>query len=332
MHTPDLSFCQPAVAGNNHRRSYNILAKVKLLFCFLPVIFGIWFCIDVGDYFVNGETATGPNVVSVKNRAAKFASFLAYFRSQFSAFRSATTLTAFLFRETRIRKVKLHINKLVKLFFIQKPSLVERTTTDVYFQKYVWVLFTILMITTFTRQSYLVYSVFISHEDFLEHSTISYFVWTVRRGYLSLAMQLLLFLEELSMLYVYRVIILDSTSALNIFGTINQKLRVAVHNCEKSSMTCASFAKLVLSLLIDLENTSVQLIRDLDCAFRSVIGCSLIGNSLVLSSIISQCFLSGSFETAEDYCLFISVITQLVLAMTLTLAGFAEIHSKVSLS
>ncbi|GAV06687.1 hypothetical protein RvY_16634 [Ramazzottius varieornatus] len=300
---------------------------IIILLPLLSLVFCSWLCIDIGDYFVNGEAATGPNLLSVKNRAAKFATFLAYFRSQFSAFHATATFTAFLFRRCRMRKTMLQMRRTEKFFSLAQwdpPVAAGRC-----FQKYVWFLLAILTIVTFARHTYLMYTILVSRQDFSEDSIIPYFVWRLSKGHLSLILQSLVLLEDVSMLMIYRLVLSHSSVAIEILETISQKIQTTAIVCKKSSLISSTFSKTVLPQLIDLENAAVGIIRALDWAFRSVIGCTVVGNALSLSSVISQCFLSESFKTLEDYCLFISAITQLVLAISLVLVGFAAVHSQV---
>ncbi|GAV06227.1 hypothetical protein RvY_16248 [Ramazzottius varieornatus] len=280
----------------------------------LPSIIAVAFCIDFGDWIVNGEE-------NLHLQQTRIISMLTYLDSQFGLWLGASTTFVFISKSGRFMHcLKSLARSMAHLDMVPVRQARRRVKTA-------WIILGLLLLFSTFRAVYGIYEV--SNPNVLWRPR-RYFIWKLPSGLVAIVLRSFFFLSEVSVLPIYMVFIFVCAKYTECFVILNKQIKDLLksldgNDTDSPSIDGATFLKKLKSLSLK-EVTLSQALADLDSCFSMQVLCFSVNNSLGVFSKIAKCFVSAAFVNCMDYIKFIMKSSMYVAALGLIIVFPAILH------
>ena len=288
----------------------------KYLRFILPSIIAVAFCIDFGDWIINGEEA-------LHLEQTRIISMLTYLDSQFGLWLGASTTFVFIAKSGRfLHCVKALARSMAQLDMVPVRQTRQRVKTA-------WIILATLLFFSAFRAAYGIYEA--TNPNILWRPR-RYFLWKLPSGVVGAVLRTFFFLSEVSVLPIYLLFIFVCAKYTECFVILNKQIKDLLKSLNKKgedeSTDGATFLKNLKSLSLK-EVILSQALADLDSCFAMQVLCFVVNNSLGVFSKIAKCFVAAAFVSCMDYVKFIMKSSMYVAALGLIIVFPAILHECV---
>ncbi|OWA52713.1 hypothetical protein BV898_17159 [Hypsibius exemplaris] len=320
--------------------------KVTLFSRLLPLLrysvpfflFGIFF-LDVSDWIVNQESTKAPSVTeAILEKQSRIITILAFVRSQCQYFLAASASLSYCIKQQKLHQCRIFLRQLhsnLISFTAERGVSHGRPGHPRRLPERVTFAWTILVFLACLHAFRFIYGTFIDMSNvFLQIDAKKYSGITLSTAVFDIAFGLVMLFAELVPLLLYAGFLYLCSLLTECSVMFNKVLRSVIEQVEmdwyeeggsKERHGQQSFGE-VLDGLSRTSRRIANALQELDGVVSGFIFTVLLGNCLLMASILARCFVSSSFAGVMSYVRYATIFVPPLLSMMLIVNVCAALH------